>query len=85
MFKNGDVLGNTPMIKINYKFRGKMNYVYVKLEYFSLTGSIKDRVAYYMINNAKKRGELNLLYNFFYLFFPNLTSLLAIFFTFSKI
>ena len=58
MFKNGDVLGNTPMIKINYKFRGKMNYVYVKLEYFSLTGSIKDRVAYYMINNAKKRGEL---------------------------
>ena len=58
MFKSGDVLGNTPMIKINYKFRGKMNYVYVKLEYFSLTGSIKDRVAYYMINNAKKRGEL---------------------------
>ena len=55
MFKSGDVLGNTPMIKINYKFRGKMNYVYVKLEYFSLTGSIKDRVAYYMINNAKKK------------------------------
>lgn len=58
MFKNGDVLGNTPMVKINYKFRGKMNYVYFKLEYFSLTGSIKDRVAYYMINNAKERGEL---------------------------
>ena len=58
MFKSGDVLGNTPMIKINYKFKGKMNNVYVKLEYFSLTGSIKDRVAYYMINNAKKRGKL---------------------------
>ena len=58
MFKNGDVFGNTPMIKIYYKFREKMNFVYVKLEYFSLTGSIKDRVAYYMINNAKERGEL---------------------------
>ena len=58
MFKNGDVFGNTPMIKINYKYNGKINNVYVKLEFFSLTGSIKDRVAYYMINNAKERGEL---------------------------
>ena len=58
MFKNGDVFGNTPMIKINYKYNGKINNVYVKLEFFSLTGSIKDRVAYYMINNAKKRGKL---------------------------
>ena len=38
MFKNGDVFGNTPMIKINYKYNGKINNVYVKLEFFSLTG-----------------------------------------------
>ena len=52
------VIGNTPMIKINYKFKGKERYVYTKLEYYNLTGSIKDRVAYYIIKNAKERGNL---------------------------
>lgn len=52
------VIGNTPMIKINYKFRGKERYVYTKLEYYNLTGSIKDRVVYYIIKNAKERGNL---------------------------
>ena len=51
-------IGNTPMIKINYEYKGKLKYVYTKLEYYNLTGSIKDRVAYYIINNAKKRGVL---------------------------
>jgi len=52
------IIGNTPMIKINYIYMGKRKHVYAKLEYYNLTGSIKDRVAYYIINNAKKRGEL---------------------------
>lgn len=51
-------IGNTPMIKINYEHKGKDKYIYTKLEYYNLTGSIKDRVAYYIINNAIKRGEL---------------------------
>ena len=51
-------IGNTPMIKINYEYNGKNKYIYTKLEYYNLTGSIKDRVAYYIINNAKKRGIL---------------------------
>lgn len=51
-------IGNTPMIKINYEYKGENKYIYTKLEYFNLTGSIKDRVAYYIINKAKKRGEL---------------------------
>ena len=51
-------LGNTPFIKIKYKFEGKENEIYTKVESFSLTGSIKDRVAYYMINEALKKGEL---------------------------
>jgi len=51
-------IGNTPMIKINYKYNGKEKYVYTKLEYYNLTGSIKDRVAYYIINKAKIRGTL---------------------------
>ena len=47
------VIGNTPMIKINYEYKGKKQYIYVKLEYYNLTGSIKDRVAYYIIKKAK--------------------------------
>lgn len=53
------VIGNTPMIKINYTYKGKMRSIYVKLEYFNLTGSIKDRVAYYMLEEAIKKGILN--------------------------
>lgn len=52
------VIGNTPMIKINYEYKGKQNHIYTKLEYFNITGSIKDRVAYYIIKNAKQRGDL---------------------------
>ena len=28
MFKKGNVIGNTPMIKINYEYKGKRRYVY---------------------------------------------------------
>lgn len=52
------IIGNTPMIKIEYEYNGKEKEIYTKLEYYNLSGSIKDRVAYYIINNAKKRGTL---------------------------
>ena len=51
-------IGNTPLIKIKYQYQGKINYIYTKLESYNLTGSIKDRVAYYMITKAKQRGDL---------------------------
>ena len=53
MFKQNFIIGNTPMIKINYKYKGQSKQIFAKLEYYNLTGSIKDRVAFYMINNAK--------------------------------
>lgn len=52
------IIGNTPMIKITYEYNGKVKCVYSKLEYFNLTGSIKDRVAYRILNNAKDTGKL---------------------------
>ncbi len=52
------LIGNTPMIKIDYEYKGNIKSVYVKLEYYNLTGSIKDRVAYYMIIKAKEQGIL---------------------------
>ena len=52
------LIGNTPMVKINYKYKGVERSIYSKLEYYNLSGSIKDRVAYYIIKKAKERGEL---------------------------
>ena len=36
-------IGNTPMIKIRYKYNENENWFYTKLEFYNLTGSIKDR------------------------------------------
>lgn len=51
-------VGNTPMIKIKYKYNGKENDIYTKLESYNLSGSIKDRAAYYMLNKAYEEGKL---------------------------
>ena len=51
-------VGNTPLIRIKYKYNGKENYIYTKLESFNITGSIKDRVAYYIIKKAYDEGKL---------------------------
>lgn len=51
-------IGNTPMIKIKYKYNGKENYIYTKLEAYNISGSIKDRAAYYMLKKAYEEGKL---------------------------
>ena len=51
MLSKNSIIGKTPMIKINYEYNGMSKYVYTKLEYYNLTGSIKDRVAFYIINS----------------------------------
>ena len=51
-------VGNTPMLKIGYMYKGKEDFIFAKLESFNMTGSIKDRVAYYIIQKAYKSGEL---------------------------
>lgn len=56
--QNKNLIGNTPMIKLEYKYKEKIRRVYCKLESYNLTGSIKDRVASYIILNAKRRGIL---------------------------
>ena len=47
------LIGNTPMIKINYEYEGKAGSIYTKLEYYNYSGSIKDRIAYYIIKKEK--------------------------------
>ena len=51
-------IGNTPMIRITYRIGDKVERVYTKLESYNPTGSIKDRVAYYMLTKAMQRGVL---------------------------
>lgn len=52
------LIGNTPMIKIKYQYQNKQYEVYTKLEYYNLTGSIKDRMADYILKQAYKKGIL---------------------------
>ena len=52
------LIGHTPMIKIKYHYQNQTNYIYAKLEYYNFTGSIKDRVAYYILKKAKELGLL---------------------------
>ncbi|MDR2824921.1 MAG: PLP-dependent cysteine synthase family protein [Prevotellaceae bacterium] len=52
------IIGNTPMLKIDYKFNGCSRTIFAKAEYHNLTGSIKDRMAYYILKQAYKEGEL---------------------------
>lgn len=47
-----DYIGNTPLVKLKNK------EIYVKLEGFNPGGSVKDRIAYYMIERAEREGIL---------------------------
>jgi cysteine synthase len=51
-------VGNTPLVKINKIFRKKGVHLLAKLEFFNPLGSIKDRIAVAMIEEAEKSGEL---------------------------
>ena len=55
-----DLIGNTPLLEVSrfsqlYKSEAS---ILAKLEYFNPLGSSKDRVAFAMIEDAEKRGEL---------------------------
>ena len=52
------LVGNTPMIKIDYEYEGKKGSIFTKLEYYNYSGSIKDRIALYIIQKEKERGNL---------------------------
>lgn len=54
-----DLIGNTPIIKLSDIFPEKdIADIYLKLENFNLSGSIKDRAALGMIERAEKEGVL---------------------------
>ena len=52
-----DTIGNTPVVKINRLGPRQVN-LFVKLEYFNPLGSVKDRLAFAIINDAEQKGRL---------------------------
>ena len=55
------LIGNTPLVELTHieKELGLKAKLIAKLELFNPAGSVKDRVALAMINDAEKRGVLN--------------------------
>ena len=53
-----ELIGNTPLIKLNKLTSGLQTNVLAKCEFLNPSGSIKDRMALWMIENAEKEGKL---------------------------
>ena len=53
-----ETIGNTPHVKINRLYPDNI-YVYTKLEKTNPSGSIKDRIAFAMIEDAERKGLIN--------------------------
>lgn len=52
------LIGNTPMIRIRARCEGQDVTVYAKAEMYNLSGSIKDRMALAILEDAIRRGDL---------------------------
>ncbi len=53
-----DAIGDTPLIKLNKITEGVESEIYAKLEFYNPMGSIKDRIAKYMIEKAEREGKI---------------------------
>jgi cysteine synthase A len=52
------LVGNTPLLGIDFTFRGRLRTIYAKAEHMNMTGSIKDRMALHIIGQAYASGRL---------------------------
>ncbi|MEI6594327.1 MAG: cysteine synthase family protein [Bacteroidota bacterium] len=52
------MVGNTPMLEINYTYKGEPRTIYAKSEHYNLTGSIKDRMALYILEQSYATGKI---------------------------
>lgn len=57
--KISDLVGNTPLVKVNLPEIPEHVTIYGKLEGNNPGGSVKDRPAFFMINEALKRGDIS--------------------------
>lgn len=52
------IIGNTPLVKLNNVVKRIKPNIYAKLEFLNPGGSVKDRMALYIIKDAEKKGLL---------------------------
>lgn len=52
------LIGNTPLLEIEFMFMGKKSILYAKAENLNMTGSIKDRMAFHILEQGYARGIL---------------------------
>jgi cysteine synthase A len=52
------LVGNTPLLAVEYRRHGRTRTVYAKCEHLNLTGSIKDRMALHIMEQAYRDGRL---------------------------
>ncbi|WP_276090091.1 PLP-dependent cysteine synthase family protein [Pedobacter sp. JY14-1] len=52
------LVGNTPMLELQYTYKGKPGRIFVKCEHYNLTGSVKDRMALNILLEAYRNCEI---------------------------
>ncbi|HVL69828.1 MAG TPA: PLP-dependent cysteine synthase family protein [Vicinamibacterales bacterium] len=52
------LVGNTPLLAIRYRWRGRRRTIHAKCEHLNLTGSIKDRMALHILACAYAEGRI---------------------------
>lgn len=52
------LIGKTPLLEIIFEYKGEERKLYIKNESYNLTGSIKDRMAFYCLKKAYENGEI---------------------------
>ena len=52
------LIGNTPLLAIDYEFQGRRRTIFAKCEHMNLTGSIKDRMALHILRRAHAEGQI---------------------------
>lgn len=52
------LVGNTPLLEIDFTYKGKFRTLYAKAENLNMTGSIKDRMALHIIQQGYETGTL---------------------------